>query len=318
MTDAELLHQLTDELKPMADELATDSEVAKTRMQKIVNDLSDAIRAKNGPLIQLHLKSLYGLMGDYAALVKRGEALVDRVARLQAEDERSNVAKALATLTRTLGERQPKLENNYDKLKEMQELANKTLGQANAEAARVERAWADMEAYLATNAKLFDTRLKEITLLEQLAQAAMKERDRNDLAKIQSRNAERTAWKPTVGDIDARLIGFFGNNGDKLPASLREQFTADRVKFNKILAALDAIDKKIDAHYKAIKSLALKPIDPRKAADAMEIPKGNDAKVKKALDSSPLGDALETLAREAKMKVSGTELMNRLRKAHLV
>ena len=287
-------------------------------MQKIVNDLSDAIRAKNLPLIQLHLKSLYGLMGDYAALVKRGEALVDRVGRLQAEDERSNVAKALATLTKTLGERQPKLENNYDKLKEMQTLANKTLGQANAEAARVERAWADMEAYLATNAKLFDTRLKEITLLEQIAQTAVKERDRNDLAKIQSRNAERTTWKPSLGDIDARLIDFFGNNGDKLPASLREQFTADRVKFNKILTALEAIDKKIDAHYKAIKSLALKPIDPKKAADAMEIPKGNDAKVKKALDSSPLDDALDALARDVKMKVSGGELMNRLRKAHLV
>jgi hypothetical protein len=36
----------------------------------------------------------------------------------------------------------------------------------------------------------------------------------------------------------------------------------------------------------------------------MEIPKGNEAKVKKALESGALGDALDALARELKLKAT--------------
>ena len=318
MSDADLQRQIADELKPTADELAVDSDAAKTRMQKIVIDLSKALQAKNAPLIQLHLNALNGLMGDYAALVARGKALIARVGRAKADDERSNAAKALAALTKTLGERQARLDNNYEKLKEMQALANKTLEQANTASARLKQAWADMEAYLATNAKLFNTRLEQIKTLEQVGQAAVNERDGKDLTNIQSRNDERKSWKPTIADIDSRLMTFFTQSGDKLPASLRDQFTRDRVKFNKIFEGLQALDAKIEAHHKAIKALAIKPIDARKAADAMEIPKGNEAKVKKALESGALGDALDALARELKLKGNGTDLMNRLRKARLL
>jgi hypothetical protein len=318
MSDADLQRQIADELKPTADELSAESEAAKARMQKIVNDLSDALRAKNGPLIKLHLNALNGLMGDYAALVARGKALIVRVGRMKPDDERSDAAKALAALTKVLGERQARLDTNYDKLKEMQALAHKTLEQTNSAAARLSQDWADMEAYLATNVKLFNTRLEQITALEQAAQAAADERDAKDLAKIQSRNDERKSWKPTISDIDTRLIAFFSESGDKLPPSLRDQFTRDRIKFNKIFEGLQTLDAKIDVRHKAIKALAIKPIDARKAADAMEIPKGNEAKVKKALESGALGDALDALARELKLKGNGTDLLNRLKKAKLI
>lgn len=318
MSDVDLQRQIADELKPTADELAVDSDAAKTRMQKIVNELSGALQAKNAPLIQLHLNALNGLMGDYAALVARGKALIGRVGRAKADDERSSAAKALAALTKALGERQTRLDNNYEKLKEMQALANKTLEQANSASARLKQAWADMEAYLATNVKLFNTRLEQITALEQVAKTAVNERDAKDLANIQSRNDERKTWKPTVSDINSRLIAFFNQSGDKLPPSLRDQFTRDRIKFNKVFEGLQALDAKIEAHHKAIKGVAIKPIDARKAAEAMEIPKGNEAKVKKALESGALGDALDALARELKLKGNGTDLVSRLRKARLL
>jgi hypothetical protein len=318
MSDADLQREIAEELKPTADELAADSDAAKTRMQKVVDALSEALRAQNAPLIKQHLAALDGLMGDYAALVSRGKALIARVGKLSPEDERSAAAKALADLNKALGERQGRLDGNYEKLKQLQAMAHKSLEQADSAAARLRQAWADMEAYLTTNKKLYDTRLEQIATLEQAARAAVGERDAKDLAKIQSRNEDRKSWKPTIADIDSRLINFFGESGKELDPSMKEQFTRDRVKFNATFEGVQATDAKIEAHYKTIKALAIKPIDPKKAADAMEIPKGNEAKVKKALDAGSLSDGLDDLARELKLKASGSELMNRLKKAKLL
>lgn len=318
MSDVDLQRQIAEEIKPTADELAADAEAAKQRMQKIVNELSDAIRGRNAPLIKLHLGTLDRLLGDYAALVARGKALVARLARVRSDDERSKAAQALAALTKKVGEQQGRLDGNYAKLKEMQAMASKALGDADSAAARLTRAWADMEAFLATNVKLYQTRRAEIEALHQAADAAVRERDAQDLAKIQSRNDERKNWKPTISDINSRLIAFFSETGKELPESLREQFTRDRIKFNKTMEGLEAVDRKIDEHHKAIKALVIKPIDAKKAAEAMGIPKGNDAKVKKALEAAALEAALDALGRDLKLGVAGRELMNRLRKAKLL
>jgi hypothetical protein len=284
----------------------------------VVDALSEALRAQNAPLIKQHLDALDGLMGDYAGLVSRGKALIARAGKLKPEDERSAAAKALADLNKALGERQARLDGNYEKLKQLQAMAHKALEQADSAAARLRRAWAEMEAFLATNKKLYDTRLDQIATLEQAARAAIAERDTKDLAKLQARNEERKTWKPTISDINSRLINFFSESGKELDPSMKEQFTRDRVKFNATVEGLQATDAKIDAHYQTIKALAIKPIDPRRAADAMEIPKGNEAKVKKALEAGSLHDALDDLARELKLKVNGSDLMNRLKKAKLL
>lgn len=318
MSDADLQRQIVGELKPLADELAKDVEAAKQRMQDVVNKLSPALAERNLKALREQLNALDGLMGDYARLVSRGQALVAKVDKLAPEDERSPVAKALAALAKALGDQQGRLQRNWEKLKLTQAEANKVLGLANSEEARVKRAWVEMEAFLDSNQDLYKTRLQQIATLEQAAKAALAERDTKDLAAIQSRADDRKSWKPTVSEINQRLITFFGNNDKQLPQALKAQFTQDRIKFNNIAAGLQQTDAKIEQHYKAIKALAIKPIDAKKAADAMEIPKGNEAKVKKALESGSLSDGFDALARELKMKVNGTDLVNRLKKARLI
>ena len=324
MSDADLQRQITSDLKPAADAHFAAADAAKQRMQQVVNVLSDALRAQHSAAIQQHLKTLDGLMGDYAGLVTRGKTLATRVGQLHPDDERSPAAKLLTALTLKLGDQQKKLEGNYAKLKEMQAMANKALGAADSAAARLNRLWADMEAFLATNVKLFDTRLAQSEALRKAAEGAVAAQDAADLARIQARCEDRKNWKPTVSEINSRLIRFFAENGKELPESLREQFTRDRIKFNKTMEGLEATDKKIDALHKAVKAAkvaaapAPKAISPAKAAAAMGIPKGNDARVKKALDASALEAALDALARELKLGVSGRELMNRLKKAKLI
>jgi hypothetical protein len=318
MDDAALQREIATELKPLIDELGKDAESAKQRMQKIVNDLSDALRAQNAPLIKLHLNTLNGLMGDYAGLVARGKALTMKVGRLRADDERSPGAALLAKLTAKLGEQQQRFDNNYAKLKEMQAMANKAIGAADSASARLTRAWADMEAFLATNQKLYQTRLAQMQAMAEAVKAAVAERDGADLARLKARNEDRKTWKPTVSDINVRLIAFFGESGKELPESLKEQFTRDRIAFNKTMESLEATDKKIETIYQTVKAVAFAPIDVRKAADAMKIPKGNDARVKKALEAPALEAALDALARDLKLPNSGRELLALLRKAKLL
>src|SRR5689334_4331467 len=183
MSDADLQHQIADDLKPAADELAADSDAAKARMQKVVDVLSDALRAQNAPLIKQHLASLDGLMGDYAGLVSRGKALIARTGKIKPDDERSEAGHARAELNKVLGERQATLDKIYDALKQLHAMAHKALEQADTAASSLRKAWADMEAYLATNKNLYDTRLQQIATLEELAHAAVGERDSKDLAK---------------------------------------------------------------------------------------------------------------------------------------
>jgi hypothetical protein len=318
MDDAALQREITTELKPLLDELVKDAGSAKQRMQQVVNVLSDALRAQNAALIRLHLNTLNGLMGDYAALVARGKALTMKLGRLRADDERSPGAALLAKLTGQLGEQQQRFDGNYAKLKEMQAMANKALGAADSTTARLTRAWADMEAYLATNQKLFQTRLAQMQAMAEVAKDAVAERDGVDLAKIKIRNEDRKTWKPTLSDINSRLIAFFAESGKELPESLKEQFTRDRIAFNKTMEGLEAIDKKIEAIHQTLKTLALAPIDTKKAVAAMKIPPGNDARVKKALEAPALEPALDALARDLKLPDNGRELIARLKKAKLL
>jgi hypothetical protein len=320
MSDADLQRQITSDLKPATDAHFAAADAAKQRMQKVVNVLSDALRARNPAAIKLHLNTLDGLMGDYAGLVTKGKALTTQLGQLRPDDERGGAAKLLAALTQRLGDQQSKLEGNYAKLKEMQAMANKALGEADSAVARLNRLWADMEAFLATNVKLFDTRLAQSAALRQAADAAVAARDAADLAKIQTRSEDRKTWKPTISDINMRLDSFFAETGKELPESLRDQFTRDRIKFNKTREGLQATEKKINALHIAVKAAKVataKALDPKKAADAMAIPKGNDARVKKALEAPALDTALDALARDLKLGVSGRELMSRLKKAKL-
>jgi hypothetical protein len=316
--DAELQKQVNDELKPAARELAADHEGAKGRMQRIVDELSKALQAQNVPLIQLHLNTLNGVMSDYAALVARGKALIARVGRLRSDDERSAAAKALAALTQSLGELQGRMDRNYLKLKELQNLAHTTLAQARVSNSKLAEAWAEMESYLASNVKLFDTRLEQSKALQQLATGAQADRDAKELAVAQSRSDDRKNWKPTVSDINSRLIAFFSETGKQLTPDQRDQFTRDRIKFNKTMVGIEAVDKKIEAIHQAIKALAIKPIDVAKAVAAMGIPPGQTARVKKALEGSPLVDALGALAKDLKLDATGGQLLTKLQKAKLL
>ena len=76
-----------------------------------------------------------------------------------------------------------------------------------------------------------------------------------DIAKLKARNEERKSWKPTVSDINVRLIAFFAETGKELPESLKEQFTRDRIAFNKTMEGLEATDKKIEAIHQTLKAL---------------------------------------------------------------
>ncbi len=312
-TDADVQRQI-DDIQPLATDLEADHEQAKRTMQAVVNAISGPLQKHNAAQVRPHLETLNDVMADYAALVTRGKDLAIRVNRLQADDAGGRTAKALAALQQKLDDLRGRMDRNYLSLKDLQNKANEEVERNKSSFAE---AWAEMEAYLDTNLKLHTTRLQQIKALHELATGAVAERDAKELAQIQARNQDRTTWKPTAADINSRLIQFFGQRGAEVGPDLQQQLTRDRVKFDKVATQISQLGQQIDTHFKAIEALAIKPIDANKAAVAMDL-KGQVPRVKKAVDTHPLIDGLDALAKDLKLKVIGRDLLNKLKKARLI
>lgn len=317
--NSDLKRQIDTELKPAAGELAKEHEALKVRFEKIVAELSEALRKPNPPLIKQHLEVLNGLMPTYAALLPRAKTLLARIEKLDAGDERSDEHKALVALTKSLGELQGKLDRNYLKLKWLQDKAHDALAAGKASGATIAQEWAEMESWMDAQSKAIKIRLEQIKTLHELALGSVTERDAAELAQLQRRNEERTGWTPTAADVNKKLIEFFAKGEPKLSEDLRDQATRDRVKFHKIGTEIADIHKKIDGFFAATKALKIKPIDAKRAASVLDIPPSHQAKLQKALDAgASMERALDALVKELKLKTSGSEMINKLRKAKLV
>src|SRR5262245_12042465 len=146
---SEIAEIIETELQPEAHALEQSAGEQKSRVQSIVNKLSDAIRASNQPLIKRELATLEEYrMGPYASLVTRTNVLLAKLARLRADDESGEDFTRIEGLTKSLGELQGKLERNYAALKGLEDKANDVLEAATAAGGDARKEWAAMEGWL--------------------------------------------------------------------------------------------------------------------------------------------------------------------------
>ena len=313
------LQQQIADLKTEAADLAKEHEPLKARVQKVINDISDPLRAGNAALIKRHLDALNTLMPTYAAVLASAKSLATRLENTKADDERSDEHKALVALTGAVAELKGRMERNYLALKGLQDKANDALASTKAAGSGFAQEWAEMEAWMDAQVKLANLRFEQIKSLHELALGSVAARDSAELAQLQRRNDERTGWKPTPEDVNIKLINFFGKGEPKLSQDLRDQATRDRVKFDKSARDIAEVYKKIDGYFTQIKALKIKPIDLKKAATLLEIPGKFEGKLQKALDAGDQMDrALGALAKEAGLKASGADMVGKLKKAKLV
>src|SRR5580765_7241857 len=117
-------------IAPAASQIQKDAEEQKKKIQNLVNDMTKAINESNRPMVERHLKTLQTLkMPPYANLLKETNIHLEELKELEPEDG-SDDLKRINVLTHSLGELQGKLERNFERLKLLEDAANKALAQS--------------------------------------------------------------------------------------------------------------------------------------------------------------------------------------------
>jgi hypothetical protein len=309
------ISQTLSKIQPAAAAIAKSAEEQKGKIQALVNDMSKAIRDNNRPLIERHLQTLEKLkLPPYALLLTATNNLLGQLKELEPEDG-SDELKTVNALTESLGALQAKLEGNFDKLKYLEDLANKALAQSAQDGRDATDEWAAMEAELNKQLEVAKTRLEAMKTLEDLADAAVKDGDRADLDAAIKKSAVRATWKPNATEVLAKWSTFCKKCESKgLSKELQDQLTRDRARFQKIVQQIVELNQLMDNSVKRIQAreiAAPKPIDFKALARALKIEKlpKADERLKAALklQGSARAKAIAEIEKDAGVKLSSKD-----------
>jgi flagellar biosynthesis chaperone FliJ len=315
------ISQALSEIQPAAAAIQKSADEQKNKIQTLVNDMSKAINENNRPMIERHLQTLEKLkLPPYAQLLAATNNLLGQLRELEPEDGSDDLKKVNA-LTNSLGELQGKLERNFAKLKQLEDMANKALAQSAKDGSAAADEWAAMEADLNTQLKVAKTRLEAMHTLEDLADAAVKDGDQADLDAAIKKSAVRTTWKPNATEVLAKWSMFCKKCESKgLSKELQDQLTRDRARFQKIVIEIVDLNQAMDNSVKRIQAreiAAPKPIDFKALARALKIDKlpKADERLKAALKlkGSARANAISEIEKDAGVKFSSKDketLMN--------
>jgi hypothetical protein len=315
------ISQALGKIQPAAAAIQKSAEEQKNKIQTLVNDMSKALNENNRPMIQRHLQTLEKLkLPPYAQLLTATNNLLGQLKELEPEDGSEDLKKVNA-LTNSLGELQGKLERNFAKLKQLEDMANKALAQSAKDGSAAADEWAAMEAELNTQLKAAKTRLEAMHTLEDLANAAVKDSDPADLDAAIKKSAVRATWKPNATEVLAKWSTFCKKCESKgLSQDLQDQLTRDRARYQKIVIEIVDVNQAMDNSVKRIQAreiAAPKPIDFKALARALKIDKlpKADERLKAALKlkGSARAKEIAEIEKDAGVKFSSKDketLMN--------
>jgi len=284
----------------------------KNKVQSLVNDMSKAINDNNRALVERHLQTLEKLkLPPYAQLLAATNNLLGRLQHLEPEDGSDDLKKVNA-LTESLGSLKEKLERNFERLKYLENLANKALAQSAQDGRDAADEWAAMESELNKQLEAAKTRVEAMKTLEGLADSAVKDGDQADLDYAIKKTAERATWKPNATEVLVYWSQFCKKCESKgLSKELQDQLTRDRARYQKIVIQIVDLNHAMDESVKRIrgqKIAAAKPIDFKALASALKLnklPKA-DERLKAALKlkGSARAKAIADIEKDAGVKLS--------------
>jgi hypothetical protein len=299
-------------IQPAAAAIQKSAEEQKNKIQTLVNDMSKAINDNNRPMIERHLQTLEKLkLPPYAQLLTATNNLLGQLKELEPEDGSEDLKKVNA-LTNSLGELQGKLERNYARLKQLEDMANKALAQSAQDGSKAAEEWAAMEGELNKQVQVAKTRLEAMKALEDLADAAVKDGDKADLEAAIKKSAVRATWKPNATEVLADWSTFCKKCASQgLSKELQDQLTRDRARFQKLVIQIVDLNQAMDNSVKRIQArqiAAPKPIDFKALAKALKIEKlpKADERLKAALKAqgSARTKAIAEIEKDAGVKLS--------------
>lgn len=296
------ISQTLKEIAPKAAQLQKDAEEQKKKIQNLVNDMTKAMDEANRPMIERHLKTLEMLkMPPYANLLKETNEYLAELKQLEPEDG-SDDLKRVNVLTNSLGELQGKLERNFERLKLLEDAANKALAQSVKDGSKAADEWAAMEAELNKILKDAKNLRASLQVAEDLADDAVKAGDEDDLARAKGAADRRATWKPNATEVLANWSTFCKKCASQgLSKELQDQLTRDRARYQKIVIEIVDVNQAMDD---AVKRIHAKKIVAAKPPPPIDI---KQLKHALGLDKYPIDGDLKNA-----LKVQGTARANAL------
>jgi len=271
--------QALSKIQPAAAALAKAAEEQKGKIQNLVNDMSKVMKDSNRPMIERHLQTLEKLkLAPYASLLSATNTLLGQLKELEPEDNSEDL-KQINALTSSLGELKGKLERNFDRLKLLEDAANKALAQSAQDGSDATDEWAEMEAELNKQLQAAKTRLEAMKTLEDLADAAVKDGDQKDLDAVIKKSDVRATWKPNATEVLAKWSTFCKKCASQgLSKELQDQLTRDRARYQKIVIQIVDLNQAMDNSVKRIQAREIpnakpQPIDFKELKHALGLDK---------------------------------------------
>jgi hypothetical protein len=291
------------------------------RFDELSTKLPAAIKAADGPMIELYLKSLQALIGDIDNSLndtRLALAFLDTVENDQ--DFVSSRLQDVEKLTKLVSDARSSLTNQYKTAKQFENQAEKALEGQHGTEEEAFRDLAQLDKWLADEKKELVAAFQKSEQLNTQATNAFEARDSKSLADAQK------AMKAL--EIGVLRITFDGHE-----SSLKKfQQRADDKRFTEqTTAALkDGVQDLLSRHFgtkvyieqmekteRRVLEFDIAEIDVKKAAKVLELDSKAEPKLAKVLKGpgAAIEKGLDALAKELKLKTSGKEMVASLKKA---
>lgn len=305
-------------LVPLADKVEKASKQLQGELDELKRKLAESAKAKHRSMIELHLKTLEGVINrTTAALADCDEAnghldvidededfLADKTRREQVEKAGKKVADAKDTLTKVFGD-----------AKRVQNAGEKGRSDAIGTEDDVMRELAQHDRWIKQHRKDMKALLDKTEALNTKATEAAERRDAKALAAAQ---AEMKKLEVGVAEIVHK--GHFdsldrlqkkaesGKLSAELAADLKDGVKDLRAEMAGAGVAVEYMRKNND---RVMNDLSVAEIDVKKALKVLELDAKFESKLKKALEGPAAGrvKALDAIAKEADSKMDGKAML---------
>ncbi len=314
---------IKNEIRPEADDLLKAHKPQTDKLKEILFSLPEEIKKKEERKVRLHVKELEALVGEIASHLSRTMGVLEKLEELEPDESFMKNRAEVEKVTAELGELERKKNKNYGIAKGELAKAKKAIEADDAEtdASEILGEWAVMEAWLRKQLDAGKKRLDAITKVRDSAQKALDARDARALDAEIKKSAAIVSEKPDLQESVEQYEGLCKKcDAKKLTEDQQQQLDRERPAFDKMVEEIRSLNAKILAIDVVIEAMEVRSVDVKKAAKELDIPSSLEAKLKKALELDPAGmlKALDALAKEAKLKTSGKEMIAALKKAKLI
>lgn len=288
----------------------------------LANQLAAATKKRDAEKIKKLLAD-FKPQDEYAGkLVAAARSLEQALGKVSLNGASDDDKKLFEQVKRDLTDLEGKLQRNFSKLKGIEDEANDVLDKIEQKSGKTAGDWAVVETLVHDHLVDAKTRLKQSEAEFDKFEKARAARNRTDTDKARATLAKLVTGSPTHAETKAEYEKLLEESkGNGLEAHAKDQLTRELPGLKKSFEEAAGIEAKIAKFNTDAQGRGFPPVDGARAAQVLKITNRSlFPKIQAALSQGSPGmeKALEAVAKEAKIKMTGDQMVEALRKAKVI